>query len=57
MPTQKLTTVVKSVSIEPDIQGKKRLTLVLIVDENAEVEDAINENEEFDIELPSRPQP
>lgn len=57
MPTQKLTTVVKSVTVEPDQDGKKRINLILIVDENAEVEDAINENEEFDIELPSRPQP
>lgn len=57
MPTSKLTTVVKSVSIAPDQDGKKRITLILIVDENAEVEDAIKENEELDIELPSRPQP
>lgn len=58
MPTtQKVTSIVKSVSVQPGTTGKKLLIVTLEVPDTLELQGVVNENEELDIELPSRPQP
>lgn len=58
MPTtQKVTAVVKSVKVEPGAAGKKNLIVTLELPDTLELQGVVNEDEELDIELPSRPQP